>query len=376
AYEIASNHGGLSFATPLIDNSAAERDTFTSLEWLAGWTALHDLGEPGEAVRHFQNFANAAKFAATRSRGLYWAGRSAEAAGRQDYRAFYDAAAQNELTFYGQLAHEQLGRPLSISGGDTPQPTPTTLADWNSDPRVEAVAIYGQQGDSSKQQMFLTALANDLTREKLPLYSALASQWGFHHYAVLNTRGADTTKPDAVIDLSWRQMTLPPTTQHMWTLVHAITRQESQFRLDAVSPAGARGLMQIMRPTAREQARKSGLSYRPNALTSDRGYNIQLGSAYFARMLDNWGGSHVLAIASYNAGPGNVRRWVRNNGDPRMPNVDVLEWIEEIPFSETKTYVRNVLENAVIYDELRPDLRKGGPQENRLSWYLGKNQVG
>ncbi|MBV7257029.1 lytic transglycosylase domain-containing protein [Pacificimonas sp. WHA3] len=376
AYDIAAHHGGLSFSQPLLENSAAERDTFTSIEWLAGWTALHDLGKPADAVRHFQNFSNAAKFASTRARGLYWAGRAAEAAGRADATAFYEQAARYNLVFYGQLAHERLGRELVIATGDTPTPGPDIIAGWNADPRVKAVEIYGTRGDTGKQRMFMAALADGLTRAQFPLYAQLADRWGHERFAVLNMRGADTTKPDAVIDLSWRQMTLPAEARHMWTMVHALTRQESQFELDAVSPAGARGLMQLMRPTARETAGKIGLPYRPDALTRDRGYNIRLGSTYFANMLDNWGGSHVLAIASYNAGPGNVRRWVRENGDPRTPQVDVLEWIEEIPFHETKTYVRNVMENAVIYDTIAPENRKGGPQQARLSWYLGKNDRG
>ncbi|MHB9878717.1 lytic transglycosylase domain-containing protein [Pacificimonas sp. ICDLI1SI03] len=376
AYEISAHHGGLSFATPLLDNNGAERDTFTSLEWLAGWTALHDLNRPADAIRHFQNFSNAANFAATRSRGLYWAGRAAEAAGRADANAFFEEAAKYELTFYGQLAHEKLGRPLQIAAGDTPTPSPQTVSAWNADPRVRAVQIYGQQNESGKQQQFLSALAGTLTREQLPLYAQLARQWGHGRYAILNSRGADSTGPDAVVDISWRTIDLPRQTEGQWTMIHAITRQESQFEVDAVSPAGARGLMQLMRPTAQETAGKIGLPYRPEALTSDGAYNIQLGSAYFANLVDYWAGSHVLAIASYNAGPGNVRKWIGEHGDPRMSGVDVLEWIEEIPFYETKTYVRNVLENAVIYDQIQPQMRRGGPQEARLSWYLGKNDRG
>ncbi|MEO0501055.1 MAG: lytic transglycosylase domain-containing protein, partial [Pseudomonadota bacterium] len=376
AYRIASHHGGLAFNKPLLDNSAAERDTFTSLEWVAGWIALHDLRRADDAVGHFQNFANAAKFAATRARGLYWAGRAAEAAGRPDARAFYAAAARNDLTFYGQLAHEHIGTMPALAQMNPPQPSPAAVAAWTADPRVEAVEIYGRQGDGSMQRQFLNALAGDLTTERLPLFAALADRWGHERIAVLNTRGADTTGPDAVIDISWRRMALPQTAEHQWTMVHAITRQESQFEVDAVSPAGARGLMQLMRGTARETAGKIGLSYRPEALTSDRSYNIQLGSAYFANLVDYWGGNHVLAVASYNAGPGNVRKWVARNGDPRMPQVDMLKWIEEIPFSETRTYVRNVLENAVIYDHLEPQRRSGGPQQARLSWYLGQSRPG
>ena len=159
-----------------------------------------------------------------------------------------------------------------------------------------------------------------------------------------------------------------------WSLVHGITRQESSFDRNAISHAGARGMMQLMLPTAREQAGKMGMIYEPYRLTSDPAYNMMLGSAYFARLLDQWGGNYPLAVASYNAGAGNVRKWVRTNGDPRQPGVDVVRWIEDIPFLETRGYVQRVLENSVVYDRMNPTLTPPGPVH--LSQYLGKSRPG
>ena len=156
----------------------------------------------------------------------------------------------------------------------------------------------------------------------------------------------------------------------VWSLVHGITRQESSFDRAAVSHAGARGMMQLMPPTAREQAGKMGLSYDTGRLTSDPGYNVMLGSAYFQRLVDQWDGNYPLAVASYNAGAGNVRKWVRAYGDPRAPGGDIVSWIESIPFSETKGYVQRVLENSVVYDRLNPTI--GGPKPVHISTYLGK----
>jgi soluble lytic murein transglycosylase len=157
-------------------------------------------------------------------------------------------------------------------------------------------------------------------------------------------------------------------------MIHAIARQESQFDRAAVSHAGARGLMQLMPGTAREAATKLGLSYNQSSLVENTDYNIQLGSSYFKRMYNQYG-SYPLAVAAYNAGPGNVNRWIRENGDPRLPGTDVLRWVEEIPYFETKNYVQRVLENAVVYDLLNPQrARSRGP--NNLSWYLGKNRPG
>src|SRR3546814_442674 len=167
---------------------------------------------------------------------------------------------------------------------------------------------------------------------------------------------------------------LPAAHQGDFTIVHAIARQESQFDRAAVSHAGARGLMQLMPGTAREVANRIGLDYQPSSLTVDTDYNIQLGSSYFKRMFDRYG-SYPLAIAAYNAGPGNVNKWLAANGDPRTGTVDMIGWIEAIPFTETRNYVQRVLENAVVYDLLAPEkARSRGPA--RLSWYLGKATPG
>jgi soluble lytic murein transglycosylase len=158
-----------------------------------------------------------------------------------------------------------------------------------------------------------------------------------------------------------------------WSLAHGIARQESSFDRTAVSHAGARGLMQLMPGTAREQAGKMGYGYDYGRLTSDPSYNVMLGSAYFSRLLNTWDGNVPLAVASYNAGAGNVRKWVRNNGDPR--NTDVLRWIERIPFMETRGYVQRVIENSVVYDSMRGTQQP--PQSAmHVSHYLGKSRPG
>jgi soluble lytic murein transglycosylase len=158
----------------------------------------------------------------------------------------------------------------------------------------------------------------------------------------------------------------------LWSLNHGITRQESSFDRWAVSHAGARGLMQLMPGPAREQAGKMGYGYDFARLTSDPEYNVMLGSAYFARLLNMWDGNVPLAVASYNAGAGNVRKWVNAYGDPR--STDVLKWIERIPFMETRGYVQRVIENSVVYDAINP-----APQQQtafHVSRYLGKSRPG
>jgi soluble lytic murein transglycosylase len=128
-----------------------------------------------------------------------------------------------------------------------------------------------------------------------------------------------------------------------------MTRQESAFDLDAVSPAGARGLMQLMPTTAKEVAKQQGLPYNLARLTNDPSYNLMLGRSYLDRLLDSFGGSYVLSIAAYNAGPARVRQWMRDYGDPRAPEIDVIDWVESIPVNETRNYVQRVLENLQVY---------------------------
>ena len=161
----------------------------------------------------------------------------------------------------------------------------------------------------------------------------------------------------------------------MWALVHGITRQESSFDRSATSHAGARGMMQLMPGTAREECDKMGLGYDLGRLTSDPSYNVMVGSNYFQRLVGQWDGNYVLAIASYNAGAGNVRKWVARYGDPRSQSVDTLRWIEQIPFAETKGYVQRVLENTVVYDRINPTIPPS-PGAISLSTYLGKSRPG
>jgi soluble lytic murein transglycosylase len=157
-------------------------------------------------------------------------------------------------------------------------------------------------------------------------------------------------------------------------MVHAITRQESQFAQNAISHAGARGLMQLMPATAREQAGKLGLPYDTDRLINDPRFNLQLGDAYFARLMNTYG-SYPLAVAAYNAGGGNVNKWLRANGDPRSGGVDWIDWLEKIPISETRNYVQRVLENAVVYEAMNP-ARASYRGANPLSRFIGKSRPG
>jgi soluble lytic murein transglycosylase len=163
-----------------------------------------------------------------------------------------------------------------------------------------------------------------------------------------------------------------PVSDQLWSLAHGISRQESSFDPYALSHAGARGMMQLMTGTAREQAGKMGVSFDAYRLVSDPSYNVMIGSAYFQRILNNWNGSVPLAVAAYNAGSGNVRKWIDRYGDPRS-QVDMLKWIEAIPYSETRAYVQRVIENSVVYDSMRTPAQQQQASLH-VSRYLGKDR--
>ena len=367
AYRLAANHNAFPLGRPLNSWNDRERDDLTSIEFLAGWTALKQLGRPAQAANHFQNYRNAAQAPLTQARGDYWAGRAAEAAGdRGQAQRFYESAGRHPDFFFGQLALERIGRPIAL-----PQPPQVANSEI-----VRVAKLLGEMGDRTRQSIFLRKLVDDAgTLEQQALIAELAPALRRPDIGVLVGREARNEGQLALIDAAYPKLPLGPELASDWTMIHAITRQESRFDRAAVSPANARGLMQLMPATARETAAKAGVSYDFNRLTDDELYNVMLGSTYFRGLLNRWDGSYVLAVASYNAGPGNVNKWIRNNGDPRDPSVDVVDWIEAIPFTETRTYVWRVLENAVVYDMVHPSTARM-PATNRLSAYLGKRRPG
>jgi soluble lytic murein transglycosylase len=238
------------------------------------------------------------------------------------------------------------------------------------------VKALGQMGYWEDQSKFARAIANNADSDADHYLAVeLAQSLGRPDMGVMVGRRAVSSGLTGYGTSAFPRVPVPSEAQYNWTMVHAIARQESQFDRQIVSHAGARGLMQLMPGTAREQAGKLGLSYNPSSL-NDPSYNIMLGSSYFQRMLDYYGGSYPLAVAAYNAGPGNVNRWISANGDPRLPGADMLRWVEQIPLFETRNYVQRVLENAVVYEAMNPERARFRGTTTPLSKYLGKQTPG
>jgi soluble lytic murein transglycosylase len=352
------------------------RDDYTSLVWLGGTKALWSLNDPARAAILFYRYGAAARSPATRSKGFYWSARALAKEGQTaEANRYLKMAAAYPDQFYGMLALERLSQPLPVFDAvPGTLPTMAQRAAFNARPLTLAVREVAREADWPTTVRFFREICDQAqTQTDHVLVANLAVEIGRRDLGVILGQSAHTDSYGDFQQIAFPLIPAPPGTD--WTMVHALTRQESQFAQNAVSYAGARGLMPLMPGTAREQAGKVGLSYSDGSLLQDAGYNLRLGDAYFARMMTTFNGSYPLAVAAYNAGPGNVRKWLAANGDPRTGSIDWTTWIEQIPIYETRNYVQRVLENAVVYEAMNPArAHYRGP--NALSYFLGKRTPG
>lgn len=345
------NEGEAQAAYRLADrNGLGSGPTFAELEFLAGWIALRELHRPETAYAHFVHLYDAVKLPISVARGAYWAGRAAAAMGKKAVAdSWYEKAAPQITTYYGQLAAQRLHWQLALPTGSTPKPTAAETAAFDRNQLVRIAEDLAQIHDHDDMGPFLWrivydartpadfVLAANLARAvRRPDFEVIAAKLASYHGVTLLSEGYPIAK-------------LPPGGTAETPLVLAMTRQESAFDRDAVSGAGALGMMQLMPATASRVAKLLHLPFSRSRLTHDIGYNITLGRAYLNSLIGSFSGSYVLAIAAYNAGPSRVAQWIHENGDPRNPKVNVIDWIERIPIAETRNYVQRVLENLQVY---------------------------
>ena len=339
AYRIANEHG-----------MAPGGADYADAEWTSGWIALRFLEDKSDALAHFERVHESVNFPISVARASYWAGRAADAINdAAAARAWYDAAAVHGFTYYGQLARAELVHiPDGVFPRD-PMPTIKETERFRENELAHAARLLAALGYKNRITSFVLRLEEDAkTPGERELVAALALRLDRPD---LSVRVAKKAAQDGVTMVS-RAYPLPGINSAgkiEFALALAIARQESQFNPQAISPAGARGLMQLMPGTANRVAKRLKIRYSRPRLTSDPDYNVRLGSAHLGELLRKFDGSYAMAIAAYNAGEGRVNTWVRENGDPRSPNVDEVDWIEMIPFDETRNYVQRVLENLVVY---------------------------
>jgi soluble lytic murein transglycosylase len=360
AANIASRSGDL-FApdTDLSATSFTLRDRLTDLMWLGGTRALWDMGDGTTAAPLFARYGDAAKTPLTKAKGYFWAGRAARKAGDQAGAArYFEMAARWPDYYYGQLALSALGRPMPAFAG-LPQPAMdgNVRAEFEARPVVKAIrTLARRRRDWRTERRFFEALGDECdSPTEMLMAGMLAKEIGLDEMAVVLGLKMGEVGVSGLERIGFPTVSTPPVVND-WVMVHAIARQESEFDRTRESHAGARGIMQLMPGTAREQAGKLGVQYLSADLTASPQYNIRLGDAYFARMMSYYGGSYPLAVAAYNAGPGRVNQWLRANGDPRTGAIDWVTWVEKIPANfETRYYVMRVIGNAVTYSHMYPE---------------------
>jgi soluble lytic murein transglycosylase len=320
-------------------------------EFHAGWYALRSLDDAEAGARHFARIAEIADGPISLSRAYYWLGRAAEAGGPGDAGTYYERAAAFGTAFYGQLAAAKLGRRTLLA--EPPSPSETDRRTFEGREAVKAIRRLDATGHGHRTSELYRALAQELeSTGEISLLAGMAESQGNYFLALrigkwASSRGLDVgglTHPVGAIPAT-AEIASPGK-----ALAYAIARQESEFNAGARSGAGALGLLQLLPGTAREMARKAGLNYTQARLTSDPGYNATLGARYLDEQLGRFAGSYVLTFAGYNAGPRRAQEWVERYGDPRGKDIDtVVDWIERIPFHETRSYVQRVMENYQVY---------------------------
>jgi soluble lytic murein transglycosylase len=345
-------HGDPATAYRLVQAPGSCLDkTGCDTEFLSGFIALHFNKEPAVAFDDFARILGRVADPYATTRAAYWAGRAAAAEGKPGLAAkWYAVGAENMATFYGQLSAHKLGKDAPPHPVPEPRPTAAQQAAFDARPLVRATRLLFDAGDRLHAGTFLMTLAVAAKTElDFAMLGAVADQHGRIDLAIAVARRAiDAGLPLMVHGYPVTRLPADGGTAER-PLLLAIVRQESAFAPDATSPVGARGLMQLMPATAKRVAGGLRLPFSLARLSSDGLYNIRLGRSYIETLLDDFGGSYPLAIAAYNAGPGRVKEWLHDFGDPRGAGIGMVSWIEMIPFNETRSYVQRVLENLQIY---------------------------
>ena len=338
AYRVASTH----HLTDLGDMG--------DLEFLSGFIALRKLNDPARALQHFERLAGATT-PISQARAQYWLGRALEASGdKTTARSAYGKAANYQTSYYGMLAAEKLGLTLDESLLSNAPPAGSWKgAGYAKSSVLEAAARMAAAGNEQLSARFMLHLGESLSDAELGTLAGLALDLGQYRSAVLIAKAA--TERGLVFPSAYFPVPdmIPEALPVSRALALSIARRESEFDPEARSPAGALGLMQMLPATAAEVAKDQGIKFSKAKLASDPAYNATLGAAYLKELVDQFGPSVALVASGYNAGPGRPRGWVDAFGDPRLASTDVVDWVEMIPFTETRTYVMRVVEGVVIY---------------------------
>jgi soluble lytic murein transglycosylase len=347
-------------------------ETVAEAYFHAGWYALRFLKDPAKARPHFKALQASVTLPLSRSRAAYWLGRTEEAAGDlKAARMHYTVAAADEATFYGQLARVKLSRE-SLDLPPVPVPTDEDRLSFRQNDLARAMVLLVKAGARADAMPLATELARQLpSGGQVAILVDYLTELGDHR-AALQVGKVAADRNLGTEGLAFPLEAIPESGRNQKSVeiarIYAIARQESAFDPAAVSHAGAMGLLQLLPTTAQATAKTLGLPFSRPRLTSDADYNATLGAAHLRELVDRFKGSYILTFAAYNAGPRRAYQWIERFGDPRDPEVDPVDWIEMIPFGETRSYVQRVTENLQVYRErlgstrleIVADLKRGG----------------
>jgi len=339
AYNIINEHGMTSGGN------------YAHAEWLMGWLSLRFLNQPDIAYQHFDNFRKAVSSAISRARGAYWLARTAEIMKQKKVTIIWDVrSSQFPSTYYGQLSFEKLYGHKHIPQFQNDQVSKKALQSFESKESVQAARLLSHIGLSKVTDPFFVKLLKGATkRTDFVMIARLARETNRPYFSIEANKQLQQKHGELMFMDGYPLLPTLPVDKPEISLVHAIVYRESMFDTAAISSAGARGLMQLMPNTARQVSKSIGKKFISRKLTNDPQYNIELGTTYLQNLLDTYNGSYPLAIAAYNAGPGNVDKWISKFGDPRKDRIDIIDWVEQIPFYETRNYVQRVMESYYIY---------------------------
>lgn len=331
-------------------NHLKDGSDYADLEFLAGWISLRFIGDAQTALTHFKHLEATVSTPISTARAHYWQGRALQAMGdRGNATASYRIAAQNQTAYYGLLAAETLGLNLDDQLLSDNRPPSWQKASFTRSSVFAAAVLLEKSGDRTLAKRFFLHLAENLDDTEIAQLAQFALEIDEPHLAVVIAKQA----AERGIILPRAYYPVPSFVPNdgigvSRALALAISRRESEFDPAARSAADARGLMQVLPSTAKLVAPRVGLNYDAGSL-NDPAYNVRIGTGYLAQLVEQFGPSVALVASGYNAGPGRPKRWIGTFGDPRDPSVDVVDWVEMIPFTETRTYVMRVTESLVIY---------------------------
>lgn len=339
AYRLTRNHG--------MNRGAG----FAEAEFLGGWLALTRLKKPALAAQHFQTLRDGVSTPVSLSRGSYWLGRAYEAQNSGEAQIHYADAARFANTYYGLLAADKLNPGNSLNSLPEEPLLPMEFSSLHQDRRIAAMTLLAETKEDHFYTLFSFHMDDDVgSLEDLSYLARLSARYSKMRPSVRAAKQASRFQSmltESGYPLPMSIMNLPEKFDKPFVL--AIARQESEFNNTAVSSAKAYGMMQMINATASATARKHRITYSRSRLTTDIDYSANLGALHLHDLLRDFDGSYILAAAAYNAGPSRAKQWIREYGDPRTGDIDPVDWVESVPFSETRNYIQRVMENMQVY---------------------------